>query len=45
MYAIFDTDKLQLTFSRVWYDHHGAATAIRQAALPDFFADRLELGR
>jgi diadenosine tetraphosphatase ApaH/serine/threonine PP2A family protein phosphatase len=45
MYAMFDTDKLQLTFSRVSYDHHSAATAIRQAALPAFFADRLELGR
>lgn len=45
MYAMFDTDKLQLTFHRVSYDHHGAAVAIRQAALPAMFADRLELGR
>lgn len=45
MYAMFDTEKLQLTFHRVSYDHHGAAVAIRQAALPAMFADRLELGR
>lgn len=45
MYAMFDTDKLQLTFHRISYDHHGAAVAIRQAALPAMFADRLELGR
>lgn len=45
MYAIFDTDKLQLTFQRVSYDHQTAAAAIRQAGLPALFADRLELGR
>lgn len=45
MYALFDTDKLQLSFHRLSYDHHGAAVAIRQAALPAMFADRLELGR
>ena len=45
MYALFDTEKLQLTFHRVPYDHHAAAVAIRQAALPAIFADRLELGR
>ncbi len=45
MYALFDTDKLQLTFQRVSYDNRAAAVAIRQAALPAFFADRLELGR
>ncbi len=45
MYAMFETDKLKLTFHRVSYDHHGAAFAIRQAALPAMFADRLELGR
>ncbi|MDO8448147.1 MAG: metallophosphoesterase family protein [Rhodoferax sp.] len=45
MYALFDTDKLQLAFQRVSYDHQAAATAIRQAGLPAFFADRLELGR
>lgn len=45
MYALFDTDKLQLTFQRVSYDHQAAAAAIRRAGLPPFFADRLELGR
>ena len=45
MYALFDTEKLQLTFQRVSYDYQAAATAIRQAGLPAFFADRLELGR
>jgi diadenosine tetraphosphatase ApaH/serine/threonine PP2A family protein phosphatase len=45
MYAIMDTDKLQLTFYRVSYDHHSAAGAIRRAGLPAFFADRLETGR
>lgn len=45
MYALFDTDKLQLTFHRVSYDHAAAAAAIRRAGLPAFFADRLENGR
>ncbi len=45
MYALFDTDKLQLTFHRVSYDHPAAAAAIRRAGLPAFFAERLELGR
>jgi len=45
MYAQFDTDKLQLTFQRVAYDHDAAAIAIRRAGLPVMFADRLELGR
>lgn len=45
MYALFDRTRAQLTFHRVAYDHHAAAAAIRRAGLPDFFADRLELGR
>jgi diadenosine tetraphosphatase ApaH/serine/threonine PP2A family protein phosphatase len=45
MYALYDSDLDQLTFHRVPYDHHAAADAIRRAGLPDFFADRLELGR
>jgi diadenosine tetraphosphatase ApaH/serine/threonine PP2A family protein phosphatase len=45
MYAMFDTAQARLTFHRVAYDHHAAAAAIRQARLPDYFADRLELGR
>jgi diadenosine tetraphosphatase ApaH/serine/threonine PP2A family protein phosphatase len=45
MYAMFDTERAQLTFHRVPYDHHAAAGSIRRAGLPDFFADRLERGR
>ena len=45
MYAMFDTERLQLTFHRVPYDHEGAAAAIRKAGLPDFMADRLGQGR
>ena len=45
MYAMFDVLKAQLTFHRVAYDYAAAASAIRQAGLPAFFADRLETGR
>ena len=45
MYALFDSEQAMLTFHRVDYDHYMAAQAIRQAGLPDYFADRLELGR
>ena len=45
MYAVFDSDRAQLTFHRVPYDYHAAAAAIRRSGLPDFFADRLESGR
>jgi len=45
MYALMDTERWQLTFHRVPYDHVAAAWAIRAAGLPDFFADRLEKGR
>ena len=45
MYALFDTQRALLTFHRVDYDHQAAAAAIRRAGLPEFFADRLELGR
>jgi diadenosine tetraphosphatase ApaH/serine/threonine PP2A family protein phosphatase len=45
MYAMFDTQKLWLTFHRVAYDYQGAANAIRRAGLPAFFADRLGVGR
>ena len=45
MYALFDTDKLQLTFHRVSYDYEAAAAAIRRTDLPPYFADRLEEGR
>lgn len=45
MYALFDTERAQLTFHRVPYDYTAAAQAIRNAGLPDYFADRLERGR
>jgi len=45
MYALLDSARAQLTFHRVAYDHVAAAQAIRQAGLPGYFADRLELGR
>jgi diadenosine tetraphosphatase ApaH/serine/threonine PP2A family protein phosphatase len=45
MYALLDTERWQLSFHRVAYDHDAAAWAIRAAGLPDFFADRLEKGR
>lgn len=45
MYVVFDTDRLELTFERVEYDHVAAAAAVRRAGLPAFFADRLQLGR
>jgi diadenosine tetraphosphatase ApaH/serine/threonine PP2A family protein phosphatase len=45
MYALLDVDRAQLTFHRVAYDHLSAAAAIRAAGLPEFFAQRLEVGR
>jgi diadenosine tetraphosphatase ApaH/serine/threonine PP2A family protein phosphatase len=44
MYALIDTERWQLTFHRVAYDHDAAAWAIRAAGLPEFFAARLEKG-
>lgn len=46
MYALLDTERWLLRFERVAYDHASAAAAIRATgALPQVFADRLELGR
>lgn len=45
MYALFDTERAQLTFHRVPYDHPTAAATIRRAGLPEFFAERLETGQ
>lgn len=45
MYAMFDTERAQLTFHRVPYDYSAAAKAIRLAGLPEYFAERLERGR
>jgi diadenosine tetraphosphatase ApaH/serine/threonine PP2A family protein phosphatase len=45
MYAMLDTERAQLTFHRVPYNHTAAAAAILKAGLPAFFAERLEMGR
>lgn len=45
MYALYDRAARKLTFHRVAYNHAAAAAAIRQAGLPEFFAQRLECGR
>lgn len=45
MYALIDTERWQLTFYRVAYDYQAAASAIREAGLPEFLAERLEKGR
>jgi hypothetical protein len=45
MYALFDSERSQLVFHRVEYDHHAAAAAIRRAGLPEIFSSRLERGR
>jgi len=45
MYALYDDTTGRMTFHRVAYDHVAAAQAIRKAGLPDFFAERLALGR
>jgi diadenosine tetraphosphatase ApaH/serine/threonine PP2A family protein phosphatase len=44
-YAVFDTEAARLTFHRVPYDIAGAAAAIRAAGLPEFYAERLEIGQ
>lgn len=45
MYAIYDTEKLSITFHRVAYDHMAAAQAIRRSGQAEFFAARLEQGK
>jgi diadenosine tetraphosphatase ApaH/serine/threonine PP2A family protein phosphatase len=45
MYAIYDRRAQKMVFHRVPYNHLDAAAAIRRAGLPEFFAQRLELGR
>jgi diadenosine tetraphosphatase ApaH/serine/threonine PP2A family protein phosphatase len=45
MYAVFDTQAMQLTFYRVPYDHQAAADSVRAAGLPEYFARRLESGQ
>ncbi len=45
MYALIDLAAAHLTFHRVHYDYQAAAQSIRQAGLPEVFAQRLEIGR
>ena len=45
MYAVFDSARWNITFHRVPYDQFAAASAIRRAGLPEYFAQRLEKGR
>ncbi|MFT4080237.1 metallophosphoesterase family protein [Rhodomicrobium lacus] len=44
-YGLFDTEKKEIVYIRVPYDIEAAAAAIRAARLPDFFAERLFIGR
>jgi diadenosine tetraphosphatase ApaH/serine/threonine PP2A family protein phosphatase len=44
-YAIWDRNAGTVEFRRVPYDREGAKKAIRQAKLPDRFAERLDAGR
>lgn len=44
MYALFDSESLQMTFLRVPYDYQAAAQAILQAGLPAENAHRLAQG-
>jgi diadenosine tetraphosphatase ApaH/serine/threonine PP2A family protein phosphatase len=43
-YALFDTERRELTFCRAAYDVAQAAARIRQKGLPDWLADRLLVG-
>ena len=45
MYAVFDSVAAKLTFHRVAYDYRAAARAVREAGLPEYFAQRLETGK
>jgi len=44
-FAVFDTDKRELTYCRVAYDVEQAAAAIRKKGLPPWLADRLLVGK
>ncbi|MCX7141842.1 MAG: metallophosphoesterase family protein [Proteobacteria bacterium] len=43
-YALFDSEREQMTFHRVPYDHLAAAGKIRKAGLPGSIAYRVEMG-
>ena len=44
-FAMFDTDKRELTYCRVPYDVALAVAAIRKKGLPRWLADRLLVGQ
>jgi diadenosine tetraphosphatase ApaH/serine/threonine PP2A family protein phosphatase len=44
-YLIYDTDRQIIEFFRLDYDHERAAQKIREAGLPEIFAERLRTGR
>jgi len=43
-YTMFDTERREITFHRVSYDHHAAADKVRRAGLPEALAYRVEAG-
>jgi len=43
-YTLFDSDRREITFFRLPYDHHAAAAKIRRAGLPEALAYRIEAG-
>jgi diadenosine tetraphosphatase ApaH/serine/threonine PP2A family protein phosphatase len=44
-YALYDTERRELTYCRAAYDVAAAAARIREKGLPDWLADRLLIGR
>jgi diadenosine tetraphosphatase ApaH/serine/threonine PP2A family protein phosphatase len=44
-YAVLDTDRAELTFHRLSYDHDVTARKIRAAGLPERLAERIERGQ
>lgn len=44
-YALFDTERRELTYCRAPYDVAAAAARIREKGLPDWLADRLLIGK
>ncbi len=44
-FALFDTDRREITYCRVPYDVEAAANRIRDNGLPHWLADRLSVGR
>jgi diadenosine tetraphosphatase ApaH/serine/threonine PP2A family protein phosphatase len=44
-FAMFDTEKRELTYCRVPYDVEQAVAAIRKKGLPRWLADRLLVGQ